>query len=216
MQSKEKLTTLCGLSKEETELDFSSQGLRAGDAVLIANDISDMRALTSLDVSHNDIGQLVLSEGWSEKNDMFGHVEGYKHTDGREQKDNPGNPEGIIAIANVIPDMSALTKFDISENNLRAEGSKALAAGLKSNRVITELNIGSNMLGSSSNGRADTSGVFAIADAIGDMKAISKLTFGDKQAINMTMTTEMTEANFSSKLFSCEVQIVAAFLPKCT
>jgi hypothetical protein len=34
MQAKEKLTTLCGLSKEETELDFSDQNLGAGDAVL--------------------------------------------------------------------------------------------------------------------------------------------------------------------------------------
>jgi hypothetical protein len=56
MQSKEKLVTLCGLSKEETELDFSGQRLDAGDAVLIANDISDIRALTSLNVSSNSFG----------------------------------------------------------------------------------------------------------------------------------------------------------------
>jgi hypothetical protein len=87
MQAKEKLTTLCGLRKDETELDFSNQGLNAGDTVLIANDISNMGALT-------------------------------------------------------------------------------------------------------------------------------KLTFGDKQVV--TMTTEMTGANFSGKLKSSEAQIVAAFLPKCT
>jgi hypothetical protein len=40
MQAKENLTTLCGLSREETEIDFSGQHLGAGDAVLIANDIS--------------------------------------------------------------------------------------------------------------------------------------------------------------------------------
>jgi hypothetical protein len=45
MQAKEKLITLCGLSKEETELDFSGQYLEPGDAVLIANDISGMGAL---------------------------------------------------------------------------------------------------------------------------------------------------------------------------
>ena len=55
MQAKEKLTTLCGLSRDETELDFSGQNLGAGDAVLIANDISDMGALTSLDISKNDL-----------------------------------------------------------------------------------------------------------------------------------------------------------------
>jgi hypothetical protein len=57
MQSKEKLVTLCGLSKEETELDCSNQHLDAGDAVLIANDISDMRALTSLNMSSNNFGR---------------------------------------------------------------------------------------------------------------------------------------------------------------
>jgi hypothetical protein len=56
MQPKENLTTLCGLSREETELDFSGQYLRAGDAVLIANDISDMEALIKLDISNNSIG----------------------------------------------------------------------------------------------------------------------------------------------------------------
>jgi hypothetical protein len=46
------------------------------------------------------------------------------------------------------------------------------------------------------------------------MGALTKLAFGDTQVI--TMTTEMTEANFSRKLKSYEAQIVAAFLPKCT
>jgi hypothetical protein len=46
------------------------------------------------------------------------------------------------------------------------------------------------------------------------MGALTKLTFGDKRVV--TMTTEMTEANFSGKLESYEAQIVAAFLPKCT
>jgi hypothetical protein len=44
--------------------------------------------------------------------------------------------------------------------------------------------------------------------------ALSSFTFGDKQAV--TMTTEMTEINFSGKLFPHEAQVVAAFLPKCT
>jgi Leucine-rich repeat (LRR) protein len=57
MQAKEKLTTLCGLSKKETELDFSNQHLGAGDVVLIANDISELNALTKLDISQNNLEQ---------------------------------------------------------------------------------------------------------------------------------------------------------------
>ena len=42
MRSKDLLTTLCGSTGKEAELDFSKQGLGgAGDAVLIANDIRD-------------------------------------------------------------------------------------------------------------------------------------------------------------------------------
>jgi hypothetical protein len=46
------------------------------------------------------------------------------------------------------------------------------------------------------------------------MGAMTTLTFGDKQVV--TMTTEMTEADFSGKLQSYEARIVTAFLPKCT
>jgi hypothetical protein len=53
MQSKEKLATLCGLSGNEATLDFINQRLGSGDAVLIANDISDMGALTTLNLSSN-------------------------------------------------------------------------------------------------------------------------------------------------------------------
>ena len=41
---------------EETELDMSKQGLKAGDAVLLASDIPDMGALASLDITGNFIG----------------------------------------------------------------------------------------------------------------------------------------------------------------
>jgi hypothetical protein len=64
MQSKEKLITLCGLSGNEATLDFSNQRLGPGDAVLIANDISDMGALLLLDISQNDFfADRILGEG---------------------------------------------------------------------------------------------------------------------------------------------------------
>ena len=55
LQAKEKLTTLCGFSGDETELDLSNKNLSAGCAVLVANDISDMGAISSVDVTKNDI-----------------------------------------------------------------------------------------------------------------------------------------------------------------
>jgi hypothetical protein len=66
----------------------------------------------------------------------------------------------------------ALTKLDVSDNNFRADGGKALAAGIKGNEGITELNIASNILGEDSGYRSDMSGVTALANVIPGMGAL--------------------------------------------
>ena len=57
--------------------------------------------------------------------------------------------------------------------------------------------------------------VVALANTIKDMGALSSFTFGDKQRWfwALTMSTVMTDANFSRKLQPYEAQLVAAFLP---
>jgi hypothetical protein len=55
LQTKEKLTTLCGFSGDETELNLSKKKLSAGCAVLVANEISDMGALKKLNLSDTEI-----------------------------------------------------------------------------------------------------------------------------------------------------------------
>jgi Leucine-rich repeat (LRR) protein len=186
MQAKEKLVTLCGLSKEETELDFSGQDLSAGDAVLIANDISDMGALSSLNLASNHLGELVYPIGWTKTGYSRG-LGTYRHTDGRKQDDPPegSKPEGIIAIANTIPNMRALTCLDISRNNLRATGCKALAEALAlaGNQAMKELNVASNQLTLKADATklsdVDMSGVTALAGVISDMGALSVLNLDD-------------------------------------
>jgi Ran GTPase-activating protein (RanGAP) involved in mRNA processing and transport len=121
---------------------------------------------------------------------------------GEQKSLKPANLE-VIATGN-----GAMTSLDVSDNQLGAEGTKLLVDALKGNQIMMELNISSNYM--TSGGMA---GVVALAGAIPDMRALTKLMFGDEQAV--TMTTEMTEAYFSGKLKSYEAQIVAAFLPKC-
>jgi hypothetical protein len=130
MRAKENLTTLCGLSREDTELDFSGQYLDAGDAVLIANDISDMGALMSLNLANNSLGDIVLPEGWTPQVNSDQTAFEFKHIDGTVQGDNPGKPEGVIALANVIPDMRALTSLNLASNSLEAKAAKIIAAVL--------------------------------------------------------------------------------------
>jgi Ran GTPase-activating protein (RanGAP) involved in mRNA processing and transport len=184
-------------------------------------------------LASNDLGEQVLPEGWTAGVNANFALE-YTDTDGRKQDQHPGKPEGLIAVANAIQDMRAIssvnllknrigvdqaealasilkehstlkslcgnkgdeTQLDMSgkrmdagdaimlvpeivdngallvlslkSNNLRADGGKALAEGLKSNQVITELNIADTNLASGH----DMSGVIALADAIPGMGAL--------------------------------------------
>ena len=69
-----------------------------------------------------------------------------------------------------------MTKFDISNCSLMAEGGKALAAGLKGNQVLTELNVAGNDLALLADHSAfDMSGVIALADILPDMGAMTSL-----------------------------------------
>jgi hypothetical protein len=117
--------------------------------------------------------------------------------------------DGAAILASGLLDKGAMTKFDISSNEIRAEGGKALAEGLKgNNQVITELNFSGNNLGYNSNGRIDTSGIVAIADIIPGMGGLSMLIFGGEQYFDgqklafpepATLQLDMTEEDLSKK-----------------
>jgi hypothetical protein len=77
--------------------------------------------------------------------------------------------------------------LNISKNEIKAEGGKALAVGLRGNQVMTELNIDSNNL--SSYGK-DMSGVTAVANTISGMGTLYKLILKD----NRLATAEAGEA----------------------
>jgi hypothetical protein len=169
------LKSLCGNTGDETELNMSGKKMGAGGAIMLAAEIIDNRALSVLNLSSNNLGEIVLAAGWRSKGDD--ERAPWVGPEGQEQDEKPGKPEGIIAIANAIPDMGALTKFDISKNCLYAAGGKAVAEALKDNQVITELNIASNRLGCKT--RSDMSGVVALADVIPDMGALSVLNLAE-------------------------------------
>jgi hypothetical protein len=119
-----------------TELDLSKnlefEGcVPAEFAQALSPGIAGNGALTSLNLANNSLGDLVIPEGWTKQltSDRTGYV--YKHLDGTVQGGKPGKPEGVIAIANAIPDMGAMTRLDARENDIDDEGKRALqqAAG---------------------------------------------------------------------------------------
>jgi hypothetical protein len=83
----------------------------------------------------------------------------------------------LISLLSLISlvDKGAMTKFDISSNSLCAEGTKLLAAALKGNQIVTELNISSNQMTFNGTTWGEVSGVIALADAIPDMRAVTEL-----------------------------------------
>jgi hypothetical protein len=170
--------------------------------------------LSSLNLANNKLGQPVLPEGWTKIYSKHRRgFEEFKHTDGRVQQEDPSQCLGTIALVDAIKNIGTLLVLDISNNSIggvksiggefgfwnlkvHSEGPQAIAEALESNvRDIMSMHITS-------------------ANICHDKGALTTLTFGDKQVV--TMTTEMTEANFSGKLESYEARIVTAFLPKCT
>ena len=102
------------------------------------------------------------------------------------------------------------------QNDIGVERAMALANILKEHPTLKSLcgNKGNEVELDMSNKSLGVVGAIMLAPEIIDNGTLSSFTFGDKQAV--TMTTLMTDANFSGKLKSYEAQIVAAFLPKCT
>jgi Ran GTPase-activating protein (RanGAP) involved in mRNA processing and transport len=97
-------------------------------------------------------------------------------TEANFSKKNLGPGDAIIISAWLShKDNGALSILSLKENYLYAEGNKALAAGLKGNQGITELDISSNRLGWKGYGAPDMSGVIALANALPDMRALTSL-----------------------------------------
>ena len=113
------------------------QGNGAGFAKELAVGLSTNGTLTSLNISSNNIGELLLPEGWSKKTNYQGEFKHYKHTDGRKQEEAPegSEPVGALALINAIKNNVALEKLDTSNNNI------------EQGEVLLELEIGCNSKG---------------------------------------------------------------------
>ena len=76
-----------------------------------------------------------------------------------------------------------MTSFDISNNDIKATGCKALAGALKGNQVMKELNVADNQLTLKADAKTmndvDISGVTTLADVISGMGAMTALHLSD-------------------------------------
>jgi hypothetical protein len=139
LQAKEALTTLCGFSGDEIELDLSNKNLSAGCAVLVANEISDTGALSALSLRSNNLAtkeagralamalatNSVLKE-LDVSNNLDGFNAAYTQTDGAAFAQE-------LAVG--IRDNGALSKLDLSVNRIPATEAGMLDATCKAKGV---------------------------------------------------------------------------------
>ena len=118
-------------------------------------------------------------------------------------------------IAIITTTKGAMVSANLLNNRIGAAQAHNLATILKEHATLKSLcgNEGDETeLGMSGNDMGPD-GAIMLAPEIVANGALATITFGDKQAV--TMTTAMTEADFSGKLNGYEANIVAAFLQKC-
>jgi Ran GTPase-activating protein (RanGAP) involved in mRNA processing and transport len=144
MRSKPNLVSLCGVADEATEADLSGLGVDADAAVILASELPDKGALSFLNLANNSLmrGKIKPSDGSS--------AEWWAKQDSSYET----NVSGIVALANAIPDMGALLRLDMSNNeincDIHAEAAavpgKALSDALAANTVLTQLDLSKNYL----------------------------------------------------------------------
>jgi hypothetical protein len=91
--------------------------------------LCDNEALTSLDMSSNKIGICDdLPAGWAYNSS---YTACYRHKNGNQSSPPSGaKSSGLIAIANAVSDMRAMTSLNLASNTLGVEGAKIIAVCL--------------------------------------------------------------------------------------
>jgi hypothetical protein len=92
-------------------------------------------------LASNNLGELVLPEGWTKKREQFDGKKQvvFTHADGTKQIEHPGKPEGIIALANAIPDMGAILSVNLLKNNISVAQAENLVSILKEHPTLKSL-----------------------------------------------------------------------------
>jgi hypothetical protein len=124
-----------------TELDYvhrSSLLVTSGDILMLSAFLPKCTALSVLNVASNSLGWNVLPEGWNCSDNELLVLE-YTHTDGRKQDQHPGQPDGLIALADAIKDMAAITSVNLLSNSIPIDQAHVLVGILKAHPTLKSL-----------------------------------------------------------------------------
>jgi Leucine-rich repeat (LRR) protein len=127
-EAKPGLTTLCGLSGDETELDLSGKGLGPGCAILLAPEMEANGSLSKLDLSENDLrsdGLSAVSEAL--KSTSIKHLN-IAENEVTSNQDHDDDMSGVIKFAEDMKDMGSLSSLHLGQNNIPEEQMKVRCA----------------------------------------------------------------------------------------
>jgi Ran GTPase-activating protein (RanGAP) involved in mRNA processing and transport len=129
MRSRPNLISLCGIAGDATEADLSGLDMDADDAIILASELPDKRALLVLSMNRNHLrvdGGKALAEGLKGNN-----VITELNIADNNLTDYGLDMSGIIILADVIKDMGAMTALNLASNELGAKGAKIVAEAIK-------------------------------------------------------------------------------------
>ena len=147
----EKGIMLSGMTRDQTEADFSNGNLRPADTILIGSDLKLMAVVTVLELCGNKIGAegaIAIAEALK-VNAVLTFLDLDRNSIGGD---------GAKAIAEALKVNAALTILDLVNNQISVDGAKAIAEALKVNAALAELRLDHNDIGEE--------GASAIAEAL--------------------------------------------------
>jgi Ran GTPase-activating protein (RanGAP) involved in mRNA processing and transport len=194
MRSKPNLVSLCGIADDATEADLSGLGMDADDAVVLASELPDKGALTSLNISKNRIEG---AEAGKALGDALAGNTVLKELDLSGKEYHPNMDIGFVkAFTPGLCDNGAILSLNLSNNQLI--GKKRVKQKEKPSWWEESKHGVHGSTDDDYDTIPDTDGIIAVVNAIKDMGAMASL-------------------NLESNRLGVEgAKIIAAILPKCT
>jgi Ran GTPase-activating protein (RanGAP) involved in mRNA processing and transport len=138
MRSKPNLVSLCGIADDATEADLSGLNMDADDTIVLASELPDKRAISSVNLLKNVIGTdqakalVSILKAHPTLKSLCGNT-------GSETELNmsgkiKGAADAIMLVPEII-DNGAMTSLNLASNNLGSRGAKIVAEAIKVNKV---------------------------------------------------------------------------------
>jgi Ran GTPase-activating protein (RanGAP) involved in mRNA processing and transport len=203
------------LENPQDSLDLSKMKLGTEGAKRIAEVLPRCtKTLTALNLSHNqELSRIMLAPGWTSR-DGDNRKPWLRISDGHEQDEMPGEPEGVIVLVSALQEHLNLVSVDFSGNKIGTVQARNLVAALSQHPTVKSMcgNLGNEIELNMESKKIDLADAILLAPEIIRNENLERVVVSKK----MKMETALTEANFTQGAIDIAALVVlAAFIPKC-